>query len=156
ICELAKLKHTELEPWQNVFPGNVITLQGTYAKDGLLKDCRLVETIPAADARLKGKQVEVSGTGGRVVLPSGGTECPTVLLEGETHTKLDIVCLFTKDVEEAVKKILPGQSVTIRGACGGREQGGKDQLLVRIDNCKVVYTTAPDGGLPRYPARELA
>jgi hypothetical protein len=146
----------EAPRWRALKPKEPFTVRGVYGRDGLLHQCELAPLSPPADARYKGKTVEVSGVVDRVLLP-GLTSAgfPTIQLEEGTYAKVEVECLFRKAHADEVKGVPPGAKVTIRGTCNGRYHSGTG-YRVRLDNCRVVDTSAPEEGVPRLEARRLA
>jgi hypothetical protein len=105
-------------------------LDGEYQKDG-----------GAADAKYKGKQIEVTGKLKQFRrLPSGSI---SVFLEGTTS---DVQC-FTED-KEPWRKVLTGQTVTLRGAWPEKMFG-----LTLVD-CRIITVTGDPP--PTLTANELA
>jgi hypothetical protein len=142
-CDLQGVSPADLRRWTALSPGQPFAARGVYGKDGILHNCELVPPAPLADMRYKGKEIEVVGTID-AVLPSGPERAfPGVSLERDTNGIAGLDCFFRKDAEEEVKKILPGTLVTIRGTCNGRVRTLEGTYSVRLDNCQLVYTTAP-------------
>ena len=132
---------TPEKDWKALAAGKIISVRGAYSSDGFLHGCELLaEPAPPADALYKGKKIELTGYAGAVERGN----FPTIRLERETNGSADIVCYFLKTDMAEVKRIKPGDPVVVRGTCNGRS--GK---VVRLDNCKLVYTTAPEGAAPR-------
>jgi hypothetical protein len=148
---------TPLPRWRALAVGQPFTVRGVYnGKEGSLRDCELLPPAAPADARWKGKEVEVVGSVDRVFLSEDGQAYPTVQLEGDTWAKGFVHCLFRKSDEEEVKKIAPGTLLTVHGTCGGREHRSEEgNYRVRLDNCQVVYTSAPTPPTQRLEAGAL-
>jgi hypothetical protein len=141
--------------WQRLKPNQPFTMRGRYEKNGYLRGCFLMpEYTSTADSRYKGRLIEVSGRV-RKANASGDSETfPSVIFEGETNSVMEIHCLFRTTDAAEVRQIQPGSQLTIQGKCSGRETGGRDGR-VRLDNCQLVYTSAPPQGTPRLDAPRL-
>ena len=141
---------TPEKDWKALKPGAVFTVRGAYSRDGLLHGCQLFQGDETAspDHRYKGKEIELSGFVQKAGAGAGGGAdaggFPTLTLERETNGTLDAICYFPKTEAEEVKKLKPGDPVVVRGTCNGRK--GK---TVRLDNCKLTPTSAPEDTTPR-------
>jgi hypothetical protein len=134
---------TKKDIWQRLTSGEPITVRGVYDADGVLRRPELQPLTPPADADFRGKEVELVGY---VDAASAGEDSvaafPTIRLEPETFSPVDVECLFRKSDDAEVKKTPPGTLVTIRGTSSGR-RWGENHYHVRLDNCQFVTTTAP-------------
>src|SRR5262249_48335293 len=129
------------------------TVRGVFERDGQLHNCELRPLAAPADERYKGKLMEVSG----FVAEVGAIDeqaFPMIRLEHDTQGLVDIGCLFSKGDEAQLQSIKAGTAVTIRGTCGGR-QSTADNFYVRLDNCRLVHTTAPEPSVQRLEAVAL-
>jgi hypothetical protein len=144
-CDLQN-SPTEIKRWDGLRPGNPLTVRAQYSKDGLLQTCELLYQVNAsADGLYKGKEVELAGYVERVTFSSDPGTFPTVQLERDTNSLItSIDCLFRKKDEDEVKKIQTGTHLIIRGTCGGRRVTGAGTSILRLDNCQIVYTSAPE------------
>jgi hypothetical protein len=141
-CELPTGPPDTVALWRRIQPGQQFTVWGTYGGDGSLRGCELKPPTATADAKYKGKVIEVSGSVQGVSLPDGLHPFPSVRLERDTDSLADLECVFRAANEEEVKKLQAAAFVTVRGTCAGRlSQPGSH--LIRMDNCELVYTTAP-------------
>jgi hypothetical protein len=137
-------------------PNRPYTVRGVYGKDGFLHDGEACPLTSSADAMYKDKEIEVIGFIEAVNPVSEEHRFPTIQLECGTSGRLQVHCLFRKTDEGEVKKFRPGALVTVRGVCGGRESVGELYYRVRIDNCQIVYTTAPPAPIRRIEVARLA
>jgi hypothetical protein len=153
-CDLTETP-TPLESWRRIRPGQPFTARGTYTGDGAIRLCELMPPTPPADVAYKGKAVELAGLVKAVLLPP---ECPfpTLRLEGDTDSLAELHCLFRHTDDEQVRRSSAGLAVIVRGTCGGRvidlERG---RPIVRLDNCQLVATTAPEPGVTRISPAQL-
>jgi hypothetical protein len=162
LCDLQS-GGSELALWKKLPPGQPITVRGRYEKDGYLRECFLMPLTSPADSTYKGKTLEVVGRVERTQLPddkqlvNSTVEFPTVILEGETNGLTELRCLFRKEDADEVRKIQPGSLLTLQGECNGRHvemnspqfRQQKPSYYVRLDNCRLVYTSAPPAGTQR-------
>ncbi len=136
--------------------GMHFTVLGRYGKDGILHSCELLAPVAIADAKYRGKTIEVAGAVDAVVLPAMGEDTfPLVRLEGETNSNLQILCFFKKAEAEQLKQVPRGVRVIIQGMCSGRKEDGR-KIQVRLDNCRFVFTTGPESSVPRISSGDLA
>jgi hypothetical protein len=126
------------------------------AGDFFLQDAEILPLSPPADDIYLGKEIELNGHI-IAVLPTGDkSEYPTLKLERDTSSLVDIDCLFPKSDEQELKKLMVGSFVTLSATCSGRASRGKDQYVVRFDNCRLIYTTAPmSPQIPRLAATQV-
>ena len=129
-------------------------MRGLYEKDGFLRDCFLMPYTPSADGQFKSKEIEVVGYVQEVLPPNDKQLFPAIKLEGDTNSTLGLLCFFRKTDAEEVQKIHRGSLVTVQGACNGRSLEEK-RLCVRLDNCRLIYTSAPTAGTPRLETARL-
>src|SRR5262249_32631195 len=81
---------------------------------------------------------------------------PRLVLEGQTHTKLVVECLFRTKDNARIKEIAAETPVVVRGTCGGRfEDVPAQRHVVRLDNCDLIFTSAPPVDRPRLEAAQL-
>jgi len=146
-CDLSA-SPTDMNRWRTLPHEQPITVRGTYGKNGFLHVCELLPLTPPAERKYKGKEIELVGLVDAMRLLDGRDQFPTVVLEAETHCRVEVNCLFRKTDEEAVRKLQPGTPIAIRGTCNGRTRAGEN-YRIRIDNCQVVYTSAPVASAPR-------
>jgi hypothetical protein len=139
-CDLLQATPPELSRWIALTYGEPFTARGVYSKDGFLHNCQLRPLTPPADAKYRGKEIELAGVVDAVQIEN--VAFPTIQFERETNSTLLVECLFRKTDQDEVKKVQPGSLVTVKGTCNGRVStpGG---LSIRLDNCELVYTTAP-------------
>ncbi|HTU18134.1 MAG TPA: hypothetical protein VMG10_08725 [Gemmataceae bacterium] len=136
-------------------PNKLFTIRGKYEKNGYLRGCFLMpEYTSTADSRYKSRTIEVSGRVAKASASADFRSFPSVVLSGETNSVMEIHCLFRTTDAPEVAKIQPGTPVTIQGKCSGREGGGTGGH-VRLDNCQLVYTSAPPEKIPRLDAVRL-
>ncbi|HEV3081807.1 MAG TPA: hypothetical protein VGY66_18650 [Gemmataceae bacterium] len=152
-CNLGGVPAKVLQAWLALPHAQPFTVRGVFEKDGLLHNCELLPLSAAADEQYKGKVIEVSG-GVAEVGTQGEQEFPMIRLERETNGLLDVTCLFPKGDEAQVQTVKAGTPVTIRGTCNGRHSTS-DNLYVRLDNCRLVHTTAPEPPIQRLDAIAL-
>jgi hypothetical protein len=155
ICCDLEGSHAEKSNWNSLTPRQPFTVRGRYVKDGFLKDCWLVPVTPTADHKFKGKVVEVVSVVEEVPPINERQPFPTLRLEGETNSTLPLVCYFPKSAAAEVKKIQPGTHLIIKGLCNGRQTTEDLLTSLRIDNCEVVYSSAPSPGMLRLNAGQL-
>src|SRR5262249_13513061 len=136
--------------WRSLSRDQLITVRGAYSADCFLHGCELLPPQATADPKYRGKEIELTGFVDEVLFQN----FPTVRLEPQTCGLSSVLSLFRKDDLGEVRSLQPGEEVTIRGICGGREAAGARYHL-RMDNCRVVYTTAPAPGAPRLDAALL-
>ena len=73
-----------------------------------------------ADKLYQGKIVIVTGTVGTISAPEEGMGRPAVILV-DSHQKSIINCFgFSTNDKDAIKKLRPGQKVTVKGKCMGK------------------------------------
>lgn len=141
-------------------PGDTVVIRGACLgeDDGTvtLDDCTLLKTLPrpalgrptvvaldelrkayegnviAADAKYKGKHIEVTGTALRVNPPRQGK----IVLELGTEDRFALLCEFPASAKAALETVEAGGSVTLRGVC----RGGDDGLVV-FEDCALVRAT---------------
>ncbi len=148
---------TELNTWRAIPARKPITVRGVYDTDGMLKHCELRSLAAPANARFKGKEVEVRGFVRSVVVPTD-TDFPALLLEGDTDSFTDVQCLFRLADREELHKWSPGFPVVVRGTCAGRVEDGETgsgRRTIRFDNCQLIDTTAPRPSVERLSAITL-
>ena len=146
---------TPLAAWNNLRPNQPMTMRGKYEKNGYFRDCFLMpQYTSTADSRYKAKTIEVSGRVTRIAPSTKSEPFPTVVMEGGTNSVMKVHCLFRTSDEEEVRKIQRGSLLTIQGKCGGREVV-RNSSNVRLDNCHLVYTSAPPDNMPRVEAVRL-
>lgn len=127
-------------------PGDSVTVEGVFTRDGRLDRSTVVHTNSAADPEWKGVRVEVDGTVQAVLAPKTPDQPVIVSLEVPTWTrhktqparKLNVEWAFKPTLAESLASMLPGQSVRVRGVCGGRFN-----LTLRINDCEIVTPDAP-------------
>jgi hypothetical protein len=141
--------------WNSLLTRQPFTVRGRYVKDGFLKECWLMPVTPTADHKFKGKTIEVVGIVEEVSPISERHPFPTVRLEGETNSTVPLTCFFPKSDAAQVKKIQPGAELIIKGACNGRQTDEDLVSRVRVDNCAIIYTSAPSADTPRLKAGQL-
>lgn len=147
---------TDPRKWYSLGKGRAFTVRGVYGKDGVLHGADLLPLTPPADEKYKGKEVEITGFVEQARQPDPSHLFPRLVLEGDTNAVADIECLFRRTDEERVREVAVETPVIIRGACGGRHYDDSSaRYVVRLDNCEIVYTTAPPAGVPRLPAAQL-
>jgi hypothetical protein len=149
-CDLANSR-TDKKLWDALKPEQGITVRGTYVKGGSLENCELLPLTPPANAKYLGKEVELTGIVDAVLPPLGRREFPQIELELDTNAKVKVECRFPKSANEEIQKVQPGTPVTIKGTCAGRFRF-PDGDLVRLENCKLVDTSAPTAPTVRLPA----
>jgi hypothetical protein len=145
---------TNLNTWTRLTPDQPITVRGKYEKDGYLSQCTLQEFASTADNNYKGKPLQVSGRVAEVIPASGRQPFPSIRLEGETDSVLEVRCFFRRNEAEEVRKIQPGSALIVEGLCGGR-QTEEGVSYVRLDNCRLVYESAPLERMPRLDTAKL-
>jgi hypothetical protein len=142
-------------PWKKLKASDLITVQGIYDRDGILREGMLVPFTPGATERFLGKTIEVNGVIESLTLNlKEPTDFPTMLLEKETDGLLKVECVFPKSSLVQLTPLKPGRWVSIRGICSGPQHTG-DKHMVRIDNCSFVQSTSPIGGAERMRASDL-
>lgn len=107
--------------------------------------------VVSADAKYKGKPLELTGRVERVVRNKPGV----VTLEIETDAGDTIDCDFTtKDAQAALKDVAPGDAIVLRGTC----RGYSDDNGITLDKCTFVKKAdAPkEGAAVAVTAEELA
>ena len=73
-----------------------------------------------ADKLYQGKIVIVTGTVGTTSAPDEGMGRPAIILV-DAHQKPIVNCFgFATDEKDAIKKLKPGQKVTVKGKCMGK------------------------------------
>jgi hypothetical protein len=156
LCSTEK-SPTPLRQWLLLVPGQSFTARGVYAKDGLLENCELRPPSPPADDRYQGKDVEIEGWVDSVIQLGDEVDFPTVRFEVETYSRAEVECLFRKVDALEVKKIVPNSKVVIHGTCRGRSVPGEGRRYkVRLDNCQLVYTSAPTPPVERVSALQFS
>jgi hypothetical protein len=141
--------------WSQMKPDRAFTIRGKYEKNGYLRGCWLMpEYTSTADSRYKGKTIEVTGRAYRIDDPTPLQPFPCLVLEGETNSTLEIHCLFRTTDDAEVRKIQLRTKVTVQCKCGGQE-GKEGSSYIRLDNCQLVYTSAPPPNIPRVEATRL-
>lgn len=141
--------------WNRLKSNQPFTIRGNYEKNGYLRGCFLMpEYTSTADSRYKGRVIEVAGRVEKTNVSTDGESFPTVILAGETISVMQIHCLFRTTDAAEVRALQSGTPVTIQGTCGGR-QGAAGGGNVRLDNCRLVYTSAPPEKVPRLDAIRL-
>ena len=73
-----------------------------------------------ADQQYQGKLVIVTGTVGTVSAPDEGMGRPAVILVDAKQKEIVNCFGFPADAKDAIKKLRPGQKVTIKGKCMGK------------------------------------
>jgi hypothetical protein len=144
LCDLLTTT-TDMRRWNNLLGGVPITVRGIHGKNGCLHACELLPLSSPADAKYKNKEVELTGYVESVLPANEERQFPSIVLEKVTSSRAQIECMFRKTDEEEVLKIQPGTPITIKGTCSGRTLI-EDRFLVRIDNCQLVYSSAPIAG----------
>lgn len=149
-CDLQDSK-PGADAWNRLKANQPFTIRGKYEKKGYLSGCFLMPSYTSsADSRYKDKIIEVSGRVASVSTTGDSQQqFPTVVFEGETNSVMSIRCLFRMTDAAEVSKIQPGSDLTIQGRCGGRQGDGKS---IRLDNCVLVYTSAPPPKVVRIHA----
>jgi hypothetical protein len=133
---------TDLKRWDRLPQGQPLTVRGSYRSDGVLSGCELVALAVPADTRYKGQIVEVVGTVESVVLPDPRQTFPGLRLEGDADSLVRLECFFRASELDGIKTLQPTDLVIVRGTCGGRSSQ-RGEHTVRLDNCELVYTSAP-------------
>lgn len=146
---------SEEKAWNALKPNQPLTVRGRYEKDGFLRDCYLMPFAPTAETNYKSKKIEVSGSIAEILEPTTLTPYPGLRLEGETNSAIELRCLFRKADHDEVRKLKPGDHVTLQGDCSGRAKRRDEPDHVRIDNCQLIYSSAPPAGTPRVEAAQL-
>jgi hypothetical protein len=149
--------HTSSLQWAGVRRGEFFTIRGVYSEDGLIHHCDLQPPTPIADAKYKGKDIEVSGIVRTVERPTERINpFPRVTLEGETFSLLQVECYFRTTDTLRVLEFRPEMPVIIRGTCSGRFMGRSDErAFIRIDNCEFLTTSAAANSRIRVDAGQL-
>src|SRR5262249_51504672 len=145
-CDLTA-SPTDMGRWRTLGHGQPITVSARYAKNGVLIACELLPLNAPAEAKYKGKEIEIRGLARATLVADPERFFPTVILEPETNSRIDVDCVFRKTDADEISKIQPGAPLTIAGTCSGRSRVA-DRFRVRIDNCQLVYTSAPAGSAP--------
>ncbi len=133
---------TEANRWKRIPQGQPFTARGTYRADGVLTGCELVPLAAPADARYKGQPVEITGAVESLILPDRRQPFPGLRLERDVDAIAQLECYFRADALDEVNRLQPTDLVTVRGTCGGRGTKPGD-YTIRMDNCELVYTSAP-------------
>jgi hypothetical protein len=142
--------------WRSLRPGAPLTARGTYTKAGKLSQCELLPATPPADAIYKGKEIEVEGYVEHVFMPQDRNNVyPIINLERDTHALVALECYFPRQEEAALRKLTQGAPINIRGTCSGRYSENGISYYVRLDNCQLVYSSAPAGNIPRIKTQRL-
>jgi hypothetical protein len=141
--------------WNRLKPEKPFTIRGKYEKNGYLSGCFLMpEYTSTADSRYKDRTIEVTGRIARMDDPTPAKPFPSLVFEGETNSLLEVRCLFRITDEAEVKKIQLGSLLTIQGKCSGRVTI-EGTSFIRLDNSKLVYTSAPPENIPRVEVGRL-
>jgi hypothetical protein len=147
---------TESAQWRRLPAQRPCTIRGAYGADGVLHGCNLMPLTPPADAQYKGKDLEVAGFVEEIHPADTNSPFPRLVLEGQTHTKLVVECLFRTKDNARIKEIAAETPVVVRGTCGGRfEDALAQRHVVRLDNCDLIFTSAPPADRPRLEAAQL-
>jgi hypothetical protein len=142
-CVLDGASGAEVRAWTNLPPGTPISVVGDFGNDARLHNSVLIPLSAAADSRYRGKEVELVGYVDSVNPLGEESEFPSLALECDTCGAVAVDCLFRKNDGEELKKLQPGQLVTISGTCNGRRQHSEHTYHVRLDNCRLIHTSAP-------------
>lgn len=146
---------TPVAAWMQLKPEKPFTMRGKYEKNGYLHECYLLpDYVSTADNRYKGKTIQVSGRIARIEEPINKESFPRVVFEGETNSLIEVRCFFRATDKQEVSKIQSGSMLTIQGECNGR-QTVEGASFVRVDNCELVYTSAPPDNIPRVDVHRL-
>jgi hypothetical protein len=145
---------TQSNTWYGLKPNQPITVRGKYDKNGFLRECTLLEFSSTADNNYKDKPLQVSGHVAEVIPATNLLPFPRIRLEGETDSLLEIHCLFRRTDAGEVQKIQLGSAVVVEGLCAGREKT-EGNSHIRLDNCRLVYDSAPTEKMPRLDAARL-
>jgi hypothetical protein len=124
-------------------PGRPVTIRGTYTANLRLAECEVVSTAAPGDDEFAGRVVELTGIVRSTTATSlEGRESerfPVLVLEPPTtDCPLSIRCLFRQTESEKLTRYKPGQVVTVRGECEGREF-----RVVRLHNCTIPSADDP-------------
>jgi hypothetical protein len=148
-CDLTGASPGEMNRWRAMRPNQPFAVRGIYGRAAMLSRCQLLEPTAPADAKYAGKEIELTGL---VAAAQTAQEYPTLLLEPETNSLIEIRCVFRKDDLPNVKKVPVGTLVTVQGKCSGR-QHKTGRTFVQLDNCRFVTTTGPAPEVPRCDVR---
>jgi tRNA_anti-like len=154
-CILDKASNAEVRTWANVPPRQAITVRGKFGADGRLHESQLVPVTAAADGKYRGKEVELTGYVAEVDALAGEGGFPSLTLESDTNGIVAPECLFRQSDAEELKKIKVGQLVTVSGTCNGRRSHDEYTYRVRLDNCRLVYSSAAVEPTPRLDVIEF-
>jgi len=124
--------------------GDALTVSGALGADGLLHDCEPQPLTATAEEKYKGKVIEVSGLVETVSADVSAQQFPSIRLAQGTIAIVELECLFKRTEQQELEKLPPGTLVTVKGTCNGRRLTGQRQYSLRLDNCQLVYTTAPE------------
>jgi hypothetical protein len=152
---------TDYRGWVSLRRGAPCTIRGVYGRDGVLHSSEVMPLSPPADEQYRGKDLEVTGYVTQALAADLLNPFPRIVLESETHGRISVECLFRKSDEAKVLAMAVDAPVIIRGTCGGRVlDQGDDQSAgryrVRLDNCEMVFTTAPPADRMRVAAPVLS
>jgi hypothetical protein len=155
LCDQLGSK-TDARTWAGLRTGEPCTIRGVYGSKGVLHGANIVPTSPPADEKYRGKDLEVTGFVTQALPADQQHPFPRVVLEGETFGQTVVECLFRKTDEDKVLTLTPETPVVIHGTCGSRARMELERrYLVRLDNCELLYTTAPPADRPRIAAPVL-
>jgi hypothetical protein len=153
-CDLAGLDAREVGRWASLEKKQPITVRGVFQKDGQLHRCALLPLSAPADGKYAGKEIEIVGYIDSILPETQLRPFPTLRLEEDTDSRVDVDCLFRRSDEGELRKLKPGTLVIVRGTCHGRTRE-ENFYHVRLDNCQLIYTSAPVGPIPRYDALQF-
>jgi hypothetical protein len=153
MCDLLA-STTDMGRWRTLLHKQPITVRGEYGKDGVLYVCELLPLTAPAEEKYKGRDVELFGFVQAVFISDPLRAFPTIVLEPETNSRVEVDCLFRKTDADEMRKLQPGVPVTIKGTCNGRSRDD-DRYRVRIDNCTLIYTSASVDSTPRFEAAQF-
>src|SRR5439155_5240886 len=123
--------------------------------DMRLHGCELIPSAAPADERYLGKTLEIVGYVTAFFPMRDDREYPLLRLEHDTNGHVDIECVFPKADEAELRKVQPVRRVTLSAVCSGRNSPVPDRYLVRFDNCRLIYTTAPVPPMRRLDAAQV-
>src|SRR5262249_56777 len=108
------------------------------------------------DELFKGKDIEVSGFVAQVIPGDAGNPFPRLVLEGETHSITTVECFFRTSDRERVAETPVETPVVVRGTSTGVLLDPANQrYVVRLDNCDLIYTSAPPADRLRVDSARL-
>jgi tRNA_anti-like len=156
LCNLGKNPASpKLRDWIVLHAGQIITVKCVLRADLQLHKCEIVPAAPPADEHYLAKEVEVVGYVAKVTSGAPTQEYPVLEFEHETNGPVGIQCFFRKSEEAVLKKLSVGSQVTLSGFCNGRQSDRLSKYFVRMDNCRLIYTTGPVPPTPRVEVYEF-